>query len=139
MTMRRILVFSLLLIWSVGVFAQRKYSFETPWKAESNDSIMDWFTDRLDSTSDSLLFNIFNNIGVNTDSVEWIYPSPEFYTLHKNGWDYYSTRVYVVNNKEKKIVTTQKNVSENKLTNSLFSLSYLYRDGVTSLVLIEYY
>ena len=130
---------SLVFIWSSGVFAQRKYSFETPWKAQSNDSIMEWFTDRLDSTSDSLLFNIFNNIGVNADSVEWIYTSPEFYTLHKNGWDYYSKRVYVVNNKEKKIVTTQKNVSENKLPNSLFNLSYLFRDGVTSLVLTEYY
>ena len=137
--MRRVLVLSLVFIWSSGVFAQRKYSFETPWKAQSNDSIMEWFTDRLDSTSDSLLFNIFNNIGVNADSVEWIYTSPEFYTLHKNGWDYYSKRVYVVNNKEKKIVTTQKNVSENKLPNSLFNLSYLFRDGVTSLVLTEYY
>jgi len=133
------MIFSLLLIWSSGVFAQRKFSFETPWKAQSNDSIMDWFTDRLDSTSASLLFDMFNNIGVNTDSVEWIYPSPEFYTLHKNGWDYYSTRVYVANNNDKKITTTQKNVSENKLPNRLFGLSYLHRDGVTSLVLIEYY
>ena len=139
MTKRRILVFSLLFILSAGVFARRKYSFETPWKAQSNDSIIDWFTDRLDRTSDSLLCNIFNNIGVNTDSVKWIYPSPEFYTLHKNGWDYYSKRVYVVNNKDKQIVTNQKNVSENKLPNSLFSLSYLYRDGVTNLVLIAYY
>ena len=137
--MRRILVVSLLFIWSAGVFAQRKYSFEIPWKAQSNDSIMEWFTDRLDSTSDSLLCNIFNNIGVNTDSVEWIYPSPEFYTLHKNGWDYYSKRVYVVNNKDKKIVTTQKNVSQNRLPSSLFNLDYYYKDCVTTLVLIEYY
>ncbi len=137
--MRRILVFSLLFIWSSGVFAQRKYSFETPWKALSNDSIMEWFTDRLDSTSDSLLFNIFDNIGVNTDSVEWIYTSPEFYTLHKNGWDYYSRRIYVVNNRDKKLVNIQKNVSRNRLPNSLFNLDYYYKDGVTTLVLVEYY
>lgn len=137
--MRRVLVLSLLFIWSSGVFAQRKYSFETPWKAESNDSIMDWFTDRLDSTSDSLLYKIFNDIGVNTDSVEWVYPSPEFYTLHKNGWDYYSRKIYTVNNRDKKVVLTQKNESQNRLSNNLFNLSYYFKYGVTKLVLIEYY
>jgi hypothetical protein len=137
--MKNLFLLSLLSFLSFSVLSQKEYSFETPWKATSNDSIMGWFTDRLDNTSDSLLFNIFDKIGVNTDSVEWVYTSKEFNTLHKKGFDYYSTRVYVVNNKEKEIITTQKNVSENKLPNSLFMLSYLYKDGVTSLVLIEYY
>jgi hypothetical protein len=137
--MKKLILTSVLALTTLSVLSQNNYSFETPWKAESNDSIMGWFTDRLDSTSDSLLFDIFDKIGVNVDSVEWVYTSKEFNTLHKKGFDYYSMRVYVVNNKEKEIITTQKNVSENKLPNSLFMLSYLYKDGVTSLVLIEYY
>jgi len=137
--MKNLFLLSLLSLLSFSVLSQKKYSFETPWKAKSNDSIMEWFTDRLENTSDSLLFSIFNSVGVNTDSVEWIYPSQVFYTLHKNGWDYYSRRIYIVNDKDKNIVTTQKNVSENKLPNSLFKLNYYYKDGVTTLVLIEYY
>lgn len=137
--MKNLFLLSLLSLLSFSVLSQKKYSFETPWKATSNDSIMEWFTDRLDNTSDSLLFSIFNSVGVNTDSVEWIYPSQEFYTLHKNGWDFYSRRIYIVNDKDKSIVTTQKNVSKNKLPNSLFNLNYYYKDGVTTLVLIEYY
>ena len=137
--MKNLFLLSLLSLLSFSVLSQKKYSFETPWKATSNDSIMEWFTDRLENTSDSLLFSIFNSVGVNTDSVEWIYPSQVFYTLHKNGWDYYSRRIYIVNDKDKNIVTTQKNVSENKLPNSLFKLNYYYKDGVTTLVLIEYY
>jgi len=137
--MRHIILFSILSLFCFSGLSQKKYSFETPWKATSNDSIMEWFTDRLDNTSDSLLYEIFNGLGVDTDCVEWIYPTDVFYTLHKNGWDYYSRRVYTVNNKDKTIVTTQKNVSDNKLPISLFMLSYLYKDGITSLVLIEYY
>lgn len=137
--MKNLFLLSLLSLLSFSVLSQKKYSFDTPWKAKSNDSIMEWFTDRLDNTSDSLLFSIFNSVGVNTDSVEWIYPSQVFYTLHKNGWDFYSRRIYIVNDKDKNIVTTQKNVSENKLPNSLFNLNYYYKDGVTTLVLIEYY
>ena len=137
--MKNLFLLSLLSLLSFSVLSQKKYSFDTPWKAKSNDSIMEWFTDRLDNTSDSLLFSIFNSVGVNTNSVEWIYPSQVFYTLHKNGWDFYSRRIYIVNDKDKNIVTTQKNVSENKLPNSLFNLNYYYKDGVTTLVLIEYY
>jgi hypothetical protein len=137
--MRNLFLLSFLSLLNINGLSQKKNSFETPWKATSNDSIMEWFTDRLDNTSDSLLFETFNRLGVDTDSVEWIYPSREFYTLHKNGWDFYSRRIYTVNNKDKEIVITQKNTSENKLPNSLFMLSYLYKDGVTSLVLIEYY
>ena len=137
--MKNLFLLSLLSLLSFSVLSQKKYSFDTPWKAKSNDSIMEWFTDRLDNTSDSLLFSIFNSVGVNTNSVEWIYPSQVFYTLHKNGWDFYSRRIYIVNDKDKNIVPTQKNVSENKLPNSLFNLNYYYKDGVTTLVLIEYY
>lgn len=120
-------------------YGQRKYDFENPWKAKSNEHVLEWFLDNLDPTSDSLLLTLFDDLDVNTDSLQWIYPSDVFYTLHNNGWDYYSRKVYFVDNKDKKVIAHQKNISENKLANSLFNLSYFYKDGVTTLVLIEYY
>ena len=137
--MKTLFLISVLSYLSLTSFSQKQYDFENPWKAKSNEHIMDWFLDNLDSTSDSLLLNLFTSIGVDTDSVQWIYPTDVFYTLHKNGWDYYSRKVYFVDDKDKKIITHQKNISDNKLPNSLFNLSYYYKDGVTTLVLIEYY
>jgi hypothetical protein len=124
---------------SLTIFSQKQYDFEKPWKAKSNEHVLEWFLDNLDSTSDSLLLTLFDDLDVNTDSIQWIYPSDVFYTLHNNGWDYYSTKVYFVDNKDKKVITHQKNISENKLPHSLFNLSYYYKDGVTTLVLVEYY
>ena len=82
---------------------------------------------------------MFNTIGVNTDSIKWEYPTDLFFVCHKNGWGYYSRRVYVVNDKDKIINCFDKNISVNKLPHSLFNLSYFYQDGVTTLVLVEYY
>jgi len=137
--MKKLILTLLVTTISLTTFSQKQYDFENPWKAKSNEHVMDWFLENLDSTSDSLLFELFTNIGVNTDSVQWIYPTDVFYTLHENGWNYYSRNVYFVNNKDKKIISYQKNNSENKLPNRLFNLSYYYKDDVTTLVLVEYY
>lgn len=137
--MKKLILTSVLALTTLSVFSQRKYDFENPWKAKSNERVLEWFLDNLDPTSDTLLLNLFDNLGVNSDSIQWIYPSDVFYTLHNNGWDYYSRKVYFVDNKDKKVITHQKNISENELANSLFNLSYYYKDGVTTLVLAEYY
>jgi hypothetical protein len=128
--------FSLVLFSSYG---QRKHDFDIPGTAKSNEGIYEWFIDQLDDTSDSLLNEMFNTIGVNTDSIQWEYPTDLFFVCHKNGWDYYSRRVYVVNDKDKIINCFDKNISVNKLPHSLFNLDYVYRDGITTLVLVEYY
>jgi len=137
--MKKLILTSVLALTTLSVFSQRKYDFENPWKAKSNEHVLEWFLDNLDPTSDSLLLTLFDDLDVNTDSLQWIYPSDVFYTLHNNGWDYYSRNVYFVDNKDKKVIAHQKNISENKLANSLFNLSYFYQDGVTTLVLVEYY
>jgi hypothetical protein len=137
--MKKSILILLVTTYSLTTFSQKEYDFENPWKAKSNERVLEWFLDNLDPTSDTLLLNLFDDLGVNTDSIQWIYPSDVFYTLHNNGWDYYSRKVYFVDNKDKKAITNQKNISENKLANSLFNLSYFYQDGVTTLVLVEYY
>ena len=105
--MKTLFLISVLSYLSLTSFSQKQYDFENPWKAKSNEHIMDWFLDNLDSTSDSLLLNLFTSIDVDTNSVQWIYPTDVFYTLHKNGCDYYSKKVYIVDNKDKKIITHQ--------------------------------
>lgn len=136
--MKKLLV-SLFLLVSTFSFSQKTYDFDIPWRAKSNEGVLDWFIEKLDSTSDSLVCEIFKSIGVDTSNIQWIYPTNEFYTLHKNGWDYYSRKAYIVNNKDKNVRIIQKNISENKLPNSLFNLDYYYEDGVTTLILVEYY
>jgi hypothetical protein len=120
-------------------YGQRKHDFDILGTAKSNEGIYEWFIDQLDDTSDSLLNEMFNTIGVNTDSIQWEYPTDLFFVSHKNGWDYYSRKVYVVNDKDKIINCFDKNISVNKLPHSLFNLDYVYRDGITTLVLVEYY
>ena len=120
-------------------YGQGKYDFDIPVTAKSNEGVYEWFIEQLDDTSDSLLNEMFNTIGVNTDSIQWEYPTDLFFVCHKNGWDYYSRRVYVVNDKDKIINCFDKNISVNKLPHSLFDLDYVFRDGVTTLILVEYY
>jgi hypothetical protein len=128
--------FSLVLFSSYG---QRKYDFDVPLRARSNEGVYEWFIEHLDESSDSLVNQMFQSIGVNTDSIQWMYPTDLFYVCHKNGWDYYSENQYIVNTKDKNIKTIKVNESENKLPHSLFHLSYIHKDGVTTLYLTEYY
>lgn len=128
--------FSLVLFSSYG---QGKYDFDVPLRAKSNEGVYDWFIEQLDDTCDSLVNQIFQSIGVNTDSIQWMYPTDLLRVCHKNGWDYYSENQYIVNTKDKNIKTIKVNESENKLNHSLFHLSYIHKDGITTLYLTEYY
>ncbi len=120
-------------------YSQTVDNFDNPWKAKSNEGILEWHLENLDSISTSLLLNLFDSIGIDKANIQWINPTDVFYTLHEKGWDYYSRKVYFVDTKDKKIITHQKNSSENKLPNSLFNLSYYCKKGETTLVLVEYY
>jgi len=120
-------------------FGQGQYDFDIPARAKSNECIYEWFIEKLDDVSDSLVNQMFQSIGVSTDSIQWKYPTDLVYVCHEKGWDYYSRRVYSANNKEKVIKCYDKNISENKLPHSLFDLGYVYKDGVTTLILVEYY
>lgn len=131
---------SLLFIFSTLLsFSQKSYDFDIPLRAKSNEGIYDLFIEKLNPTCDSLVNEMFNQIGVNTDSIQWMYPTDLFYVCHEKGWDYYSRRMYFADEANKTISCYQKNTSENQLPNSLFNLSYFYNNGITSLVLIEYY
>ena len=120
-------------------YGQRKYDFDVPLQAKSNEGVYEWFIEHLDDTCDSLVNQMFQSIGVSTDSIQWMYPTDLFDKCHKNGWDYYSENQYIVNTKDKKIKTINVNESENKLPHSLFHLSYIHKDGITTLYLTEYY
>ena len=128
--------FSLVLFSSYG---QGKYDFDVPLRAKSNEGVYDWFIEHLDETSDSLVNQMFQSIGLNTDSIQWMYPTDLLRVCHKNGWDYYSENQFIVNTKDKNIKTIKVNESENKLNHSLFHLSYIHKDGITTLYLTEYY
>lgn len=118
---------------------KNKYDFDIPWRAKSNNGIFDWFIEKLDSDSDSLLNEMFRSMNISTDSISWIYPTNLVYDLMANGSDYYSRRVFSANNKDKILKVSHMNRSENKLGCSLFELDYFFKDGVTTLVLIEYF
>ena len=120
-------------------YGQGKYDFDIPATAKSNECVYEWFIEQLDDVSDSLVNQIFQSIGVSTDSIQWSYPTDLVYVCHEKGWDYYSRRVYSANNKDKIIKCYDKNISENKLPHSLFHLGYVHKDGVTTLVLVEYH
>ena len=137
--MKKSFLILLLTTYSLTTFSQRKYDFDVPLRAKSNEGVYDWFIEHLDETSDSLVNQIFQSIGVNTDSIQWMYPTDLLRVCHKNGWDYYSENQYIVNTKDKKIKTIKVNESENKLNHSLFHLSYIHKDGVTTLYLTEYH
>jgi hypothetical protein len=137
--MKTLILTSLLTLTTLSVFSQRQYDFDVPLRAKSNEGVYEWYIDHLDDTCDSLVNELFSSIGVNTDSIQWMYPTDLIYVCHKNGWDYYSRKVYFVNDRDKQIECMQKNISKNKLPHSLFDLEYFYKDGVTTLVLVEYY
>lgn len=120
-------------------YGQRKYDFDVPLQAKSNEGVYEWFIEHLDDTCDSLVNQMFQSIGVSTDSIQWMYPTDLLRVCHKNGWDYYSENQYIVNTKDKNIKTIKVNESENKLNHSLFHLSYIHKDGITTLYLTEYY
>ena len=39
----------------MNTFSQKKYDFDKPWRAKSNERIYEWYLDHLDDTCDSLL------------------------------------------------------------------------------------
>ncbi|MFM7682391.1 MAG: hypothetical protein ACKO7P_06560, partial [Bacteroidota bacterium] len=67
---------------------QRKYDFDVPLQAKSNEGVYDWYIEQLDDTFDSLVNELFSSIGVSTDSIQWMYPTDLFDVCHENGWDY---------------------------------------------------
>ena len=137
--MNKLILLCVLVLFSFSSFSQRKYDFDVPLQAKSNEGVYEWYKEQLDDTCDSLVNQMFQSIGVSTDSIQWMYPTDLLDVCHKNGWDYYSENQYIVNTKDKKIKTIKVNESENKLPHSLFHLSYIHRDGITTLYLTEYY
>jgi hypothetical protein len=137
--MKKLILTSVLALTTLSVFSQRKYDFDVPLRAKSNEGVYEWFIEHLDETSGSLVNQIFKSIGVNTDNIQWMFPTDLLHVCHKNGWDFYSENQYIVNTKDKNIKTIKVNESENKLNHSLFHLSYIHKDGITTLYLTEYY
>ena len=124
----------------MNTFSQKKYDFDKPWRAKSNERIFEWYLDQFDNSCDSLLEDLFNAAGVCTDSIQWKYTANLFDVFYEYGSDYYSRNVYYVNTRDRQIHFKVKNESENKLPNPLYELNYLIGENdVVTLILIEYY
>ena len=135
------LIFTLFISFSFGFFSQKDYGFDIPWRATSNEHILDWFLDQLDSDCDSALVNMFKAIGTDTNNIHWVYTSNIPQTLTDKGQDFYSLKIYSTDNKTGKISETQKYVSNNKLENKTYLLFCRSPkpDGTIKLVLMEDY
>ena len=59
--MKKSILILLVTTYSLTIFSQKEYDFENPWKAKSNERVLEWFLDNLDPTSDTLLLNLFDD------------------------------------------------------------------------------
>jgi hypothetical protein len=90
----RIKLFILFLIISSITLGQKDYGFDKPMRAKSNEGVYDWFIEKLDSKCDTVLINLFKTIGINTDSIEWVYPTTIIEEITTKGNKCYSINRY---------------------------------------------
>jgi hypothetical protein len=133
--------FTLFLIISTITFGQKDYGFDKPWRAKSNEGVYDWFIDKLDSKCDTVVINLFKNIGVNTDSIEWIYPTTIFNEITTKGNDCYSINRYYADNQSEVVKMVHIQDGKSKLPNKYYALFYTSPspEGKINFVLSEYY
>lgn len=136
--MKNLIVSVLFVLVSVFGFSQNKYDFDKPIRSKSDEGVFEWFIDALDSTSDSLLIKMFEMSGTPTDSIHWEHLTSMVDSLTLYGQDYYSRNSFVANNRDKQI-NTYHFPGKSKLDGKLYLFTYMYRDGVTYLTLVEYY
>lgn len=113
----KIKFFTLFLLISTISYDQKDYGFDIPWRPKSNEGVYDWFIEQLDSTCDTVVLNLFNKVGVSTDSIQWIYPTRILNDITENGDGYYSVNRYYTDNQSGEIRT---------------SILFLNSDNVTS-------
>lgn len=136
------LILSIIIVFSnLLVFSQNTYDFDIPWRAKSNEGVFEWFIDKLDPTCDTVVFNLFNHVGANTDSIQWIYPTKILNEITKNGDGYYSVNRYYSDNQSNEIKMVHLYDGTNKLPNKVYSLFYTSpnSEGKINFVLSEYY
>jgi hypothetical protein len=126
---------------SVVSSKNKSFDFDIPWRAKSNAGVFDWFIDKLDPKCDTVVYNLFKNVGMNTDSIQWIYPTDILYDITTNGDGYYSVNHYFTDSESDKIEVKRLFVGKNKLPNKFYHLFYTSPDkeGKISFVLCEYF
>jgi hypothetical protein len=126
---------------SSNLFAQKEYGFDIPWRATSNERILEWFYDQLDSESDSALSNMLVCAGADVNKTHWVYTSNIPNVLSENGQDFYSKNIYSTDSKSKEVQITHKYVSQNELEHKTYLLFIRSPkdDGSVPLALVEYY
>ncbi len=82
----KVLIFINFLLVVFVTYGQRKYDFDVPLQAKSNEGVYEWYIEHLDDTCDSLVNELFSSIVVSTDSIQWEYPTDliEVLFLNKN-------------------------------------------------------
>lgn len=122
-------------------FSQKTFNFDIPWRAKSNDGVFEWYIDKLDSKCDTVVYNLFKNVNVNTDSIQWIYPTDILYDITKYGDGYYSVNHYFSDNISDTIEVKHLFDGKTKLPNKFYHLFYTSpnKEGKISFVLCEYY
>ena len=133
------LILSLFVLVSVFGFSQNKYDFDIPGRAKNDVGVFDWYIDKLDGVSDSLLYKMFEISNTQIDSIHWEYSTDLIYKITEFGDTFCSKNVYSVNNKDKKIEFAHIYDGLNNLDNKYYTLIYHIYDGITYMWLIEYF
>ncbi len=124
---------------SINGFSQSKYDFDIPARAKSDEKIFEWFIEKLDNTSDSLLYKMFEITNTHIDSIHWEYTTSLVDSLTLFGQDYYSANCYYANTNEK-IITNNFFPGRSKLDHKLYSLIVSSNpNGGRNLILVEYF
>ena len=140
-SMKKLISVLFISLFTITSFSQKDYGFDIPWRAKSNEHILEWFIDKLDDECDTIVYELFDCAGTSLDSINWIYPSGLLSEITKKGKDYYSLRLYCSDTKTKEVTVKQVYTSENKLEKKTYVLFYTApnSDGVMFFALSEYY
>jgi hypothetical protein len=68
-----------------------------PWRAISDEHILDWFYDSVDTKGDSALTIMLQTAQVDTANMRWVYTSNIPNVLTEKGQDFYSQKIYSIN------------------------------------------
>ena len=128
-------------LFSFSSISQKDYGFDIPWRAKSDECILEWFLDKLENDGDSAVYRLFECAGTDLDSIHWIYPTKLLSEISKQGKEYCSMKQYYTTNKSNEVSELKGENGINKLSHKTYNLFYTStkEDGLIEFVLFEYY
>ncbi len=68
----KVVIIVIALFLNFQFLAQKDYGFDIPWKASSDEHILEWFYDNLDPESDSALTILLDSAKVDPKNMKWV-------------------------------------------------------------------